>query len=79
MAVGLRGRDVDSKGRLPAASVRAALQAAHLPVSSTLLDSLVTRYLTLVFLKHCSLTITIFKGFGDRLARFLVHHKEKMS
>ncbi|XP_063872418.1 EF-hand domain-containing family member C2-like [Scylla paramamosain] len=41
MAVGLRGRDVDSKGRLPAASVRAALQAARLPVSSTLLDALV--------------------------------------
>ncbi|XP_050731460.1 EF-hand domain-containing family member C2-like [Eriocheir sinensis] len=42
LGVGLRGRDVEGVGRLPAHTVRAAMQAARLPISTALLDALVT-------------------------------------
>lgn len=52
--MGLRGRDVEGVGRLPAQSVRAAMQAARLPISTTLLDALVDR-----FVYDCSHLLTL--------------------
>ncbi|XP_042207226.1 EF-hand domain-containing family member C2-like [Homarus americanus] len=42
LSSGLRGRDVECRGRLPASMVRAALTAIHPPLTTTLIDALVT-------------------------------------
>ncbi|ROT76577.1 putative EF-hand domain-containing family member C2 [Penaeus vannamei] len=42
LSSGLRGRDTEGRGRLPAATVRAAVKATRLPVPTLLVDALVS-------------------------------------
>lgn len=60
LSSGLRGRDIEGRGRLPAGTVRAAVKATRLPVPTLLVDALVSRWAfscaimgTMSFLSAC--------------------------